>query len=67
MNDIKPCPFCGCKKVYIFTHNFITDNHEYSVEVVKCDFCGGQYRAPSGQRKFAIERWNKRVLENEEH
>lgn len=54
---LKPCPFCGSKRVGIIEPDYFGDDNW----VARCHCCGANV---SGiDRKDAIETWNRRVKE----
>lgn len=58
--DLKPCPFCGSKRVQLYQDY---DDDDYCVTYyVECYDCGG--RGPSGsdtEEKNAAAAWNRRA------
>ena len=66
MNELKPCPFCGCTAIYV------THTHYYDDEDTVCMFCNGcksvvmlESNEAEGindkTRAEAIEAWNTRA------
>lgn len=65
MKELKPCPFCGSKKIIITDD---CENSPYSNVCCCCDFNQGGCGAASGYRSTAteaIEAWNRRAGEQE--
>ena len=60
MEELKPCPFCGCKKIRVFTNEFQVGENCYVNEVVSCTDCGGRFLASQGKRDYAVKMWNTR-------
>lgn len=69
MNDIKPCPFCGCQNISIVAGS------TFRWRAAQCNNCGaqcGEVRIEtsgpgadewdSKARELAIAEWNKRVV-----
>jgi Lar family restriction alleviation protein len=54
MEEIKPCPFCGCKEVEICRTNI-------NACWVRCNGCGSDSNS-NPTRKTAIEIWNNRPI-----
>uniref|UniRef100_C6BC92 Restriction alleviation protein, Lar family n=1 Tax=Ralstonia pickettii (strain 12D) TaxID=428406 RepID=C6BC92_RALP1 len=54
MNDLLPCPFCGC------TINLIEASNGHESHFVFCDGCGAEGPAAK-DRPYAVERWNTRA------
>ena len=57
-NNLKCCPFCGCKDVSVNK-----DEHSYGY-FVECSFCGA-CTAIYDNKMMAIMRWNDRLEGNE--
>ncbi len=60
MTKLKPCPFCGSKKVYIHTvlsHDAPRRSNIFMKAVV-CEKCEAQIH--STIEKYAIKAWNRR-------
>lgn len=61
MEDLKPCPFCGGKAVYIF-HQDKLDNLLYVGVMCKTPSCvANGLRAVHLSGKTAADRWNRRA------
>lgn len=57
MERLKPCPFCGSRKLKIFINeNRFKYNH------IRCHQCGGEMRTCTelGEREL-YKKWNSRV------
>lgn len=55
-NNLRPCPFCGSKYVFVRT-TYLKDGAHYEVYCAKCSANGG---SRTEERK-AREDWNRRV------
>lgn len=56
--DLKPCPFCGSKKLRVIDHSFVDDEGPFQIE---CELCQAQGPKDLGQTKDqAAELWNTR-------
>lgn len=53
--DLKPCPFCGGKKLSILLKGINLDR-KYAVCCNTCDARGGRKQ----DKKIAVEEWNRR-------
>ena len=69
MNELKPCPFCGCEASFITREEFLS--HEIHL-FIKCTNCPAEVKAMWGDDiyndlkhkegiKFLIKAWNNRV------
>ena len=58
MTELKPCAYCGSKKIDIHANE--TEDGVYSMYWVVCDNCGKGDTIPSGLRDEAIKAWNAR-------
>ena len=58
-DEIKPCPFCGCTDISMYTNGSDLDNYSY---VVECDGCGCILDTGFDSEERAIEEWNHRIL-----
>lgn len=58
-NELKPCPFCGCKYVFMRTTHRIDNvfNTQYEVYCSKCSARGGSRIT----EQTAREHWNRRL------
>ena len=56
MNELKPCPFCGCKSVSI-TEEFIFLFSKSAT--IKCERCGRKIKRRTPKR--AVKAWNTRT------
>ena len=54
---LKPCPFCGCSDVSMYTNGSDLDNYSY---VVECDGCGCTLDTGWQTEEKAAEEWNLR-------
>ena len=52
MDELKPCPFCGCKEV------------EYEVNFISCPNCGVAVSGGREGEKATRKTWNRRVPES---
>lgn len=59
MTELKPCPFCGCKKATILY------DEKYKRYSVLCGICSARISTTSAKRQDTIEAWNRRVGDNE--
>lgn len=60
--ELKPCPFCGCKNIIVRKYTAVAGVHYY----VQCDSTNGGCGANIDSRttkKSAVEAWNKRTDE----
>lgn len=55
MNELKPCPFCGCMKPQIWQNDRII-----------CPRCNAEGPAGDGDAGAAVEYWNARTLDEEQ-
>jgi Lar family restriction alleviation protein len=57
MDELKPCPFCGCE------HPIINENAQFGgMSVIMCDGCGVIASFRGNERKEqAVETWNTRA------
>lgn len=58
MTELKPCPFCGSKKVAYYRLVSGTD-----VEGIVCSGCGITFVPTAYCKDVAAEEWNRRVEE----
>lgn len=64
-NELKPCPFCGCKMKEPYFEKDLSEKYAY-VKCSDCEACGpdtraGYYDKPEdGWGHNAIKEWNKR-------
>ena len=58
--ELKPCPFCGSTKIYVYVPTMYEIGNDASVN---CEnpLCGAEVRGESS--KEAIAKWNRRVGE----
>lgn len=56
VEDLKPCPFCGCEDVYVSTND---ENSRYGV---RCIGCYGKIDESYYDEKSAIDAWNMRAV-----
>lgn len=56
-DELKPCPFCGCSDVSMYTNGTDVDDYSY---VVECDGCGCTLDTGFESEERAIEEWNRR-------
>ena len=62
MNEhMNHCPFCGSTKIK--SGEIIIHADGNKLPSVWCDECGARVTAPKGHIDYAIERWNKRILD----
>ncbi|ATF52620.1 Lar family restriction alleviation protein [Morganella morganii] len=55
--ELKPCPFCGCNRIFVATHEFDERPDYYKVECNECESeTGFKLSAPE-----AIAAWNRRA------
>lgn len=56
MEELKPCPFCGCKQIesYLYDKTFGIERYK-----VCCFKCSAQFYR--GTLKEVIEAWNRRA------
>ena len=58
--NLKPCPFCGCKNIVVRKYTAIAGTHYYA----QCDQtnggCGAEIQSCIS-KKYAVEAWNRRV------
>ena len=57
-NELKPCPFCGSKRLYVSERNYFGEKSA----TVTCVYChisqtGSEYET----KEEAIEAWNRRT------
>lgn len=71
-NDLKPCPFCGSKRVRsnLYSREGNADNYEHHVYCENCSACGpiitGEKVEPGENRwDKAREAWNARCEKGE--
>jgi Lar family restriction alleviation protein len=57
MAELKPCPFCGCKDVYVMRDKEVIIERYIAV----CGGCYAQIYRPYQQE--AIEDWNRRCTD----
>jgi Lar family restriction alleviation protein len=55
-NELKPCPFCGCKAVDIVEDDNIYLHLRYQVFCGRCGASSGRHHT----KQKAIEAWNRR-------
>lgn len=55
---LKPCPFCGCKNVQIYSYDETTDEEAFLY--CHCPDCGSS-TAICNDEKIAAEKWNRRA------
>ena len=53
LKDLKPCPFCGENEQELY-------EDDYGNYAIRCQYCDAQ-SGMCGNRKSAIEEWQKRV------
>ena len=58
MDELKPCPFCGCKEVESYLYDRFYGVKRYKV---CCTKCSAQFYR--GTQKEAEEAWNRRANE----
>lgn len=54
---LKPCPFCGCSDISMYTNGSDLDNYSY---IVECDGCGCLLDTGFESEERAAEEWNRR-------
>lgn len=60
MNDLKPCPFCGCHDYGVHLQKLYCENDNCTKYKVICEDCGaevGEFRT----LELAVGAWNRRV------
>lgn len=62
MLDMKPCPFCGSKKVSIYWHRFRVGAPTFSVS---CDDCWASTESKVTPED-AVKEWNELTIEKQE-
>ena len=64
MDELKPCPFCGSKRVLFIEHD--EQNYEDRTEgFILCEGCG--FSSDTYFVENAIQKWNRRAGEEDKH
>ena len=59
MAELKPCPFCGCKKIRLYAYDpFDGYQGNCTVHRVRCTDCGAQVQKDKATE--AVEAWQRR-------
>jgi len=60
--QLKPCPFCGCEKLYLFEDHVYSFAYKYTdYIIIECGRCGATIKRPT---VIGVKRaWDKRELE----
>jgi len=55
---LKPCPFCGCEKLYLFEDYVFSSAYEYTNCIIECGRCSATIKRPT---VIGVKRaWNRR-------
>ena len=59
---LKPCPFCGCEKLYLFEDHVYSFAYEYTDYIIECGRFSVTIKRPT---EIGVKRaWNRRKLES---
>lgn len=65
MEDIKPCPFCGCSDINLEYKGELDPPCEYEENwIIECFHCGASPTSDRESKERAIEIWNTRTNES---
>ena len=58
---LKPCPFYGCEKLYLYEDHVFSFSYEYTENIIECGRCSATIKRPTaiGTKRA----WNRRKLE----